>query len=475
MRRARAVCTSNKELVAEHGVELREVAREHSVNYLFEASCGGGIPIIRVLNTSLTAEEIEEVTGILNGTTNYILTSMADEGKEFDDALKEAQKMGYAELHPEADIEGWDACRKIAILSSLAYGNHISYKDVPTEGITHVDKTDIEYAKALGCRIKLLATSRRDENGTWALVAPMMIGKENPLTAVDGVMNAVMVKGNAVGTTMYYGSGAGSLPTASAVCGDVIDCVKHRRTTIRTDYSAEPLMLIPVDEVTRPFFVRMRGGQGSGRPLRTGDPILQLDASSGDEDRLIPHGDDAREGVQGAAAGRIRRHQLVQTRQERGGGRGMKYVLVLGDGMADEPVEALGGLTPLAYAKTPEMDDLASKGEIGIVHTIPEGMKPGSDTANLSVLGYDAKRFYSGRSPLEALSIGVPMKDTDISYRVNIVTLDEAEPFEKKTILDHSSSEISTEDSTVLLKAVLERGTRERRWSCHSPMTTWAR
>ena len=135
----------------------------------------------------------------------------------------------------------------------------------------------------------------------------------------------------------------------------------------------------------------------------------------------------------------------------------MKYVLVLGDGMADEPVEALGGLTPLAYAKTPEMDDLASKGEIGIVHTIPEGMKPGSDTANLSVLGYDAKRFYSGRSPLEALSIGVPMKDTDISYRVNIVTLDEAEPFEKKTILDHSSSEISTEDSTVLLKAVLER------------------
>ena len=259
------VCTSNKELVAEHGVELREVAREHSVNYLFEASCGGGIPIIRVLNTSLTAEEIEEVTGILNGTTNYILTSMADEGKEFATALKEAQEKGYAELHPEADVEGWDACRKIAILSSLGYGRHISYKDVPTEGITHVDKTDIEYAKALGCRIKLLATSRRDDNGTWALVAPMMIGRENPLTAVDGVMNAVMVKGNAVGTTMYYGSGAGSLPTASAVVGDIIDCVKHRRTTIRTDYSAEPLMLIPVDEVTRPFFVRMRGDEGAAR------------------------------------------------------------------------------------------------------------------------------------------------------------------------------------------------------------------
>ncbi len=255
----KCVCTSNKELVAEHGVELRAVAEAHSVNYLFEASCGGGIPIIRTLNTALTAEEIEEVTGILNGTTNYILTSMAEEEKEFDVALKEAQAKGYAELHPEADVEGWDACRKIAILSSLAYGGHISYKDVPTEGITHVDKTDIEYAKALGCRIKLLATSRREENGTWALVAPMMIGKENPLTAVDDVMNAVMVKGNAVGTTMYYGSGAGSLPTASAVCGDVIDCVKHKGITIRTYKGEGDITLLPVDEVARPFFVRFRG------------------------------------------------------------------------------------------------------------------------------------------------------------------------------------------------------------------------
>jgi homoserine dehydrogenase len=257
----KSVCTSNKELVAEHGVELREIAKAHSVNYLFEASCGGGIPIIRVLNNALTAEEIEEVTGILNGTTNYILTSMAEEDKDFDVALKEAQQKGYAELHPEADVEGWDACRKIAILSSLAYGKHIGWQDVPTEGITHVDKTDIDYAKALDCRIKLLATSRRDENGTWALVAPMMIGKENPLTAVDGVMNAVMVKGNAVGTTMYYGSGAGSLPTASAVCGDVIECVKHTGKTIRTEYTTEKMDLIPVDEVARPFFVRMKGSE----------------------------------------------------------------------------------------------------------------------------------------------------------------------------------------------------------------------
>ena len=262
----KSVCTSNKELVAEHGVELRSIAMDMNVNYLFEASCGGGIPIIRVLNSSLTAEEIEEVTGILNGTTNYILTSMTEEGKDFAVALKEAQDKGYAELHPEADVEGWDACRKIAILSSLAYGHHISYKDVHTEGITKVTKEDIEYARAFDCRIKLLATSRRDANGTWVLVAPMMIGKENPLTAVDGVMNAVMVKGNAVGTTMFYGSGAGSLPTASAVCGDVIEAVKYKKT-IKTAYTADNMALISVDEVTRPFFVRWKGKKEEAEAL----------------------------------------------------------------------------------------------------------------------------------------------------------------------------------------------------------------
>ncbi|MBQ6376476.1 MAG: homoserine dehydrogenase [Lachnospiraceae bacterium] len=263
----KSVCTSNKELVAEHGVELRAIARDMSCNYLFEASCGGGIPIIRVLGSSLTAEEIEEVTGILNGTTNYILTSMADEGKGFEVALKEAQDKGYAELHPEADVEGYDACRKIAILSSLAYGHHISYKDVPTQGITDVDETDIAYADAMGCRIKLLATSRREEEGTWALVAPMMIGRENPLTAVDDVMNAVMVKGNAVGTTMFYGSGAGSLPTASAVCGDVIEAVKYKGSTIKYSYSGDTLELLPVDAVERPFFVRMRGTEEEAKAL----------------------------------------------------------------------------------------------------------------------------------------------------------------------------------------------------------------
>ncbi len=250
------VCTSNKELVAEHGVELRKIAREHSVNYLFEASCGGGIPIIRAINESMTADEFEEVSGILNGTTNYILTSMAEEGKSFEEALKEAQAKGYAELHPEADVEGYDACRKIAILSSLAYGKHISYKDVQTEGITAVDQADIAYAKALGLKIKLIAKSSRSEKGTWAMVAPMMIGSENQLYTVDGVMNAVFVKGNALGDAMFYGSGAGSLPTASAVAGDVLECAKHLKETIRFDDTSEAMELLAPDEVTGAFFAR---------------------------------------------------------------------------------------------------------------------------------------------------------------------------------------------------------------------------
>ena len=286
----KSVCTSNKELVAEHGLELMQIAQDNGVNYLFEASCGGGIPIIRVLNSSLTAEEIEEVTGILNGTTNYILTSMTQEGADFNDALREAQKNGFAELHPEADIEGMDACRKIAILSSLAYGKHVNYNYVPTEGITNVDATDICYAKKLGVVIKLLATSRREKEGTWAMVAPMMIGSENPLSAVDGVMNAVMVKGNAVGTTMFYGSGAGSLPTASAVCGDVIDAAKHLHTTIKSDSGTGVTMrLMKIDNVARPFFVRFSGTEDEAKAA-FGDihDVIRLDGVSGEFGFLTP-------------------------------------------------------------------------------------------------------------------------------------------------------------------------------------------
>ncbi|MCR5295203.1 MAG: homoserine dehydrogenase [Lachnospiraceae bacterium] len=255
----KSVCTSNKELVAEHGVELRKIAAEKNVNYLFEASCGGGIPIIHVLDSALTADEIDSVSGILNGTTNYILTQMMDAGQDFSDALKAAQDMGYAERHPEADIEGWDACRKIAILSSLAYGKHISYKNVPTEGITDIDAADMEYAGLMDMKIRLLAASRRTEDGVWAMVAPMLVGRDNMLYHVDGVLNAVLVHGNAVGDTLFYGSGAGSLPTASAVSGDVISAARHLRRTMASDWKAEEMELMPLDEIKHAFFVRFSG------------------------------------------------------------------------------------------------------------------------------------------------------------------------------------------------------------------------
>jgi homoserine dehydrogenase len=255
----KSVCTSNKELVAEHGVELREIAKEKNVNYLFEASCGGGIPIIHVLDSALTADEIDGVAGILNGTTNYILTQMMDEGQEFADALKDAQDLGYAERHPEADIEGWDACRKIAILSSLAYGKHISYKNVYTEGITNIDAVDMSYAKALKMKIRLLAASGRTEEGVWAMVAPMLVDRDNMLYHVNGVLNAVSVHGNAVGDTLFYGSGAGSLPTASAVAGDVISAARHLSRTLASDWKAEEMELMPLDDVRHAFFVRFAG------------------------------------------------------------------------------------------------------------------------------------------------------------------------------------------------------------------------
>lgn len=205
----KSVCTSNKALVAKHGPELMEIAEKQNINFLFEASCGGGIPIIRALNCSLTADEIDEVTGILNGTTNYMLYKMSTEGSAFDTVLKEAQGMGYAEADPTADVEGYDACRKIAILSSLAYGSFLNYEDIYTEGITKITPEDMAYAKELGMTIKLLATSRKiGEDSFYAMVAPFMIGPGNPLYSVNDVFNGIFVHGNVLGDAMFYGSGA---------------------------------------------------------------------------------------------------------------------------------------------------------------------------------------------------------------------------------------------------------------------------
>ncbi len=224
----KSVVTSNKELVSVHGDELLAIAKEKNLNFLFEASVGGGIPIIRPMNQCLAANEIESITGILNGTTNFILTKMIKEGYSFEDALKTAQKLGYAEADPTADVEGIDSCRKISILASLAYGKHVNPKLVHTEGISKVTLEDVHYADILGYSIKLLGTIKKDNSdGLFILVAPYLVDKELPLAGVEDVYNAIMVEGDAVGISLFYGRGAGKLPTASAVVADIIDCAKH--------------------------------------------------------------------------------------------------------------------------------------------------------------------------------------------------------------------------------------------------------
>ena len=255
----KSVATSNKALVAKHGATLLSIAREREINFLFEASVGGGIPIIRALNSSLTADRIEEITGILNGTTNYMLTKMFYEGAQYDEVLKEAQDNGFAERNPEADVEGYDACRKIAILSSLISGHQVDFEDIYTEGITQITKEDMMYAKEMKMTIKLLASSKRDGDHLHAIVAPALLGNEHPLYSVNGVFNAVFVNGNMLGDAMFYGSGAGKLPTASAVVADVVDCAKNKGRNIMMSWSEEKLDLLQIDDVKSRFFVRVSG------------------------------------------------------------------------------------------------------------------------------------------------------------------------------------------------------------------------
>lgn len=252
----KSVATSNKALVAKHGAELIALAGEKNLNFLFEASVGGGIPIIRPLISCLTADVVEEITGILNGTTNYMMTKMSEEGSEFEDVLKDAQQKGYAEADPTADIEGHDACRKIAILTSLVSGQQVDFEDIHCEGITKISATDIKYAKALGRSIKLLASSRLVDGKYCALVAPFMLPVEHPLYPVSEVFNAVFVHGNVLGDAMFYGSGAGKLPTASAVVADIVDIVKHTGKHVWIDWEQEKLELADYKDAEYRFFVR---------------------------------------------------------------------------------------------------------------------------------------------------------------------------------------------------------------------------
>ena len=226
----KSVVTSNKELVAVHGQELTEIAKKNKASYLFEASVGGGIPIIRPLKQCLAANEISEIFGILNGTTNYILTKMREEGKPFAEVLKEAQEKGYAELNPSADIEGYDTCRKISILSWVAFGKSIDAEKIDRKGIGDITSKDIEKAKAAGRVIKLIGRAKLMNGEVHCTVAPELIPSDDPLAIVDGVYNAIVVRGNFVGDVMFYGQGAGGKATASAVISDVIEIARNIRS-----------------------------------------------------------------------------------------------------------------------------------------------------------------------------------------------------------------------------------------------------
>ena len=309
----KSVCTSNKELVAKHGAELLAIAKEKSVNFFFEASVGGGIPIIRPITECVTGDVIEEISGILNGTTNYILSKMASEGSDFDTVLKDAQDKGYAERNPEADVEGYDACRKIAILTSLAYGKQVDYEDIYTEGITKITDVDIRYAKKLGASIKIFGSSKNVDGKVYAKVAPVMIDSTHPLYMVNDVFNGIFVKGNMVGDLMFYGSGAGKLPTASAVVGDVVAAAKHIGINVPVTWEQEKLELADINEASQRFFVRLSGDKASNeaKVAATFGTVQEVDAGVENEyafiTELVKEGEFAKKAQElGNVASRIR-------------------------------------------------------------------------------------------------------------------------------------------------------------------------
>ena len=261
LKAGKSVVTSNKELVATHGAELLALAKENSCNYFFEASVGGGIPIIRPLCQCLAANRVDEVLGILNGTTNYILNRMITGGLTFEAALSEAQEKGYAERNPAADVEGHDACRKICILSALAFGRHVYPEFVETDGITKITLEDVAYAESGDMVIKLLGRAKRAEDGKiFAFVGPHLVPKSELISNVNGVFNSVMVRGNAVGDTMFYGRGAGKLPTASAVVADVIDACQHTDCTKYAGWEdTTESILADSNDFVSAYYVRVSG------------------------------------------------------------------------------------------------------------------------------------------------------------------------------------------------------------------------
>lgn len=285
--KGKTVITSNKELVANYGDELFKLAEQNGCAYYFEASVGGGIPIIRPLESSLSVNKIKSVSGILNGTTNYILTRMFRDEVSFEDALKEAQQKGYAERDPSADVDGLDTGKKISILASIIKGKKVNFKDVPTEGIRDISVSDTEFAEKLGYSVKLIGCYRHLGDSDIAFVAPMLVDKDYPLYAVSGVFNGIVVRGNMLGTSMFYGRGAGKLPTASAVVSDIVYAAKNSDSEFKAPWkSSESSGLADINEVAMKAYVRLQTENAS-------DLKNRLEKAFGADIKLIVSGDKA--------------------------------------------------------------------------------------------------------------------------------------------------------------------------------------
>ena len=289
LKSGKSVVTSNKELVAAKGAELLEIAKENNVNFLFEASVGGGIPIIRPMSQCLVANNVDEVAGILNGTTNFILTKMIADGMQFDDALKLAQDLGFAERNPAADIEGHDACRKICILASLAYGKHVYPDAVHTEGITKITLEDVKYAEAFGCVIKLIGKVKKLEDGKIdILVAPMLVPNESQLANIDYEFNGIMVRGDCTGDVVFYGKGAGKLPTASAVVADIVDCCKHLKTRKYLYWTdGDGKNILPAEQSVSAMYVRANGADVISKAENIFGSVSVIDRADADDTAFV--------------------------------------------------------------------------------------------------------------------------------------------------------------------------------------------
>lgn len=284
----KSVVTSNKELVASKGAELLKIAKEHNVNFFFEASVGGGIPIIRPLNQCLSANEIDEIAGILNGTTNFILTKMIKEGMGFDEALKIAQELGYAERDPSADVEGHDTCRKICILASLAFGRHVYPDNIHTEGITKITLEDVRYCESMNSVIKLIGFASKQGDDVAVMTCPAVINEESQLSGVNDVFNAILVRGDAVGDVVFYGKGAGKLPTASAVVSDIIIAAKSHGTSKTMNWEdSDQDFVIPYRKLSNRFYVRAKTDRKTAEDIFGEVRFLSRDGAPEDETAFV--------------------------------------------------------------------------------------------------------------------------------------------------------------------------------------------